>query len=119
MRKKAAIDWQGAVGSVENDYFCCCLTLQGFNSPHGAGWTPQRGEFSCLGPTMPSTYPQVGRRSRHNLAAHKVSGIRQAIESCGATLFYLPPYFPDLNPIEFAAQSSSTHCALLMENYRM
>ena len=37
-----------------------------------------------------------------NLAAHKVSGIRQAIESCGAELFYLPPYSPDLNPIEFA-----------------
>jgi len=37
-----------------------------------------------------------------NLAAHKVSDIRQAIESCGATLFYLLPYSPDLNPIEFA-----------------
>ena len=37
-----------------------------------------------------------------NLAAHKVSGICQAIESSGATLSYLPPYSPDLNPIEFA-----------------
>ena len=37
-----------------------------------------------------------------NLAAHKVSGIGQAIESSGAKLFYLPPYSPDLNPIEFA-----------------
>lgn len=37
-----------------------------------------------------------------NLAAHKVDGIRQAIESSGAKLFYLPPYSPDLNPIEFA-----------------
>jgi len=37
-----------------------------------------------------------------NLAAHKVSGIRQAIESSGAKLFYLPPYSPDPNPIEFA-----------------
>jgi len=36
-----------------------------------------------------------------NLAAHKVSAIRQAIESSGATLFYLPPYSPDFNPIEF------------------
>ena len=35
-----------------------------------------------------------------NLAAHKVAGIRQAIEACGATLLYLPPYSPDLNPIE-------------------
>lgn len=35
-----------------------------------------------------------------NLAAHKKSGVRQAIESCGAQLVYLPPYSPDLNPIE-------------------
>ena len=35
------------------------------SSPHSAGWTSQRGEFSCLGPTMPSTYAQAGRRSRH------------------------------------------------------
>lgn len=35
-----------------------------------------------------------------NLAAHKVDGIRQAIEATGATLRYLPPYSPDFNPIE-------------------
>jgi transposase len=37
-----------------------------------------------------------------NLAAHKVEGVRQAIEARGATLLYLPPYSPDLNPIENA-----------------
>lgn len=37
-----------------------------------------------------------------NLASHKVSGIREAIEACGASLLYLPPYSPDLNPIEQA-----------------
>lgn len=35
-----------------------------------------------------------------NLASHKVAGIRMAIEACGAELLYLPPYSPDLNPIE-------------------
>jgi len=35
-----------------------------------------------------------------NLGAHKVAGIREAIEACGATLLYLPPYSPDLSPIE-------------------
>lgn len=35
-----------------------------------------------------------------NLAAHKVLGVRQAIEAAGARLRYLPPYSPDLNPIE-------------------
>ncbi len=35
-----------------------------------------------------------------NLPSHKVSGIREAIETQGAFLLYLPPYSPDLNPIE-------------------
>ena len=35
-----------------------------------------------------------------NLSSHKVAGVRQAIEAAGATLLYLPPYSPDLNPIE-------------------
>ena len=35
-----------------------------------------------------------------NLAAHKVAGVEEAIRAVGATLLYLPPYSPDLNPIE-------------------
>jgi transposase len=35
-----------------------------------------------------------------NLSAHKVKGVREAIEAAGATLRYLPPYSPDMNPIE-------------------
>jgi transposase len=35
-----------------------------------------------------------------NLAAHKVAGVREAIGAAGASLLYLPPYSPDLNPIE-------------------
>ncbi len=35
-----------------------------------------------------------------NLGAHKVEGVREAIEARGARLEYLPPYSPDLNPIE-------------------
>ena len=35
-----------------------------------------------------------------NLSSHKVAGVRQAIEAAGAILLYLPPYSPDLNPIE-------------------
>jgi len=35
-----------------------------------------------------------------NLNSHKVAGVREAIESRGAQLVYLPPYSPDLNPIE-------------------
>ena len=35
-----------------------------------------------------------------NLPVHKVAGVKQAIEAAGATLEFLPPYSPDLNPIE-------------------
>ena len=37
-----------------------------------------------------------------NLSSHKVKGVRQKIEAKGAELLYLPPYSPDLNPIEKA-----------------
>lgn len=37
-----------------------------------------------------------------NLSSHKRVGVRQAIEAVGANLIYLPPYSPDLNPIEQA-----------------
>lgn len=35
-----------------------------------------------------------------NLGSHKGAGVRQAIETVGAQLLFLPPYSPDLNPIE-------------------
>ena len=37
-----------------------------------------------------------------NLSSHKRAGVRKAIEEAGATLMFLPPYSPDLNPIEQA-----------------
>ncbi len=37
-----------------------------------------------------------------NLGSHKGAGIRAAIEAAGASLLYLPPYSPHLNPIENA-----------------
>lgn len=49
-----------------------------------------------LGPTL-----QPGDRViLDNLSAHKVVGVREAIEARGAELIYLPPYSADLNPIE-------------------
>ena len=37
-----------------------------------------------------------------NLGAHKVAGVEDAIRAVGASLLYLPPYSPGLNPIEQA-----------------
>ncbi|EHP92785.1 transposase [Methylorubrum extorquens DSM 13060] len=42
-----------------------------------------------------------------NLAAHKVAGVREAIQAAGAKLLYLPPYSPDLNPITDLRQAQS------------
>jgi transposase len=35
-----------------------------------------------------------------NLGSHKSAAVRRAIRAAGAKLFFLPPYSPDLNPIE-------------------
>lgn len=37
-----------------------------------------------------------------NLSSHKRAGVREAIEAAGARLAFLPPYSPDMNPIELA-----------------
>ena len=37
-----------------------------------------------------------------NLGSHKSAGLRRIIRAAGARLWYLPPYSPDLNPIEQA-----------------
>jgi transposase len=37
-----------------------------------------------------------------NLSSHKIKGVQRLIEKAGAKVLYLPPYSPDLNPIEKA-----------------
>ena len=43
-----------------------------------------------------------------NLSSHKVSGVKEAIESAGAQVVYLPPYSPDFNPIEMVFSKLNT-----------
>jgi transposase len=59
--------------------------------PHGA-----LARTSGLAPTLKRNDIVV----IDDLPAHKVPGVREAIEARGATLRYLPQYSPDLNPIE-------------------
>jgi transposase len=61
---------------------------------NGAAFLVYVREF--LGPTLAPSDLVVA----DNLSCHKVAGVRAAIEARGATLRYLPPYSPDLNPIE-------------------
>lgn len=44
-----------------------------------------------------------------NLSSHKSEGVRAAIEAAKAELRYLPPYSPDLNPIEQAFSKLKAH----------
>ena len=44
-----------------------------------------------------------------NLSSHKSDDVRQIIEAAGAKLLYLPPYSPDLNPIEMAFAKLKAH----------
>jgi transposase len=66
-----------------------------FNGPiNGAAfkaWTEQ-----ALAPTLEAGDIVI----MDNLSSHKVAGVKQAIEAKGAKIVYLPPYSPDLNPIE-------------------
>ena len=83
--------------------FICGLRCDGLVAP----WVldgPMNGDAfrvyveKVLAPTLSSGDTVV----IDNLASHKVAGVREAIEAVGAKLLYLPPYSPDLNPIELA-----------------
>jgi hypothetical protein len=56
----------------------------------------------CLVPTLSAGDIVI----MDNPPSHKVAGVREAIGAAGAKLIYLPPYSPDLNPIEMASPSS-------------
>ena len=58
----------------------------------------------CLVPTLSSDDIVV----MDNLPAHKIAGVREILEKAGAQLCYLPPYPPDLNPIENAFTKQKT-----------
>jgi transposase len=82
------------VGALRADGFVAPLTLDGpINGRLFLAWVEQH-----LAPTLSAGDVVV----MDNLSSHKVSGVREAIESAGAELRYLPPYSPDLNPIELA-----------------
>jgi transposase len=59
----------------------------------------------CLAPTLKRGDIVV----MDNLPVHKVAGVDKAIEAAGARLRYLPPYSPDLNPIEPAFSKIKAH----------
>jgi transposase len=88
--------WQTTtfLGALRAEGFVAPLTVDGaINGTLFRGWIEQH-----LAPVLKPGDVVV----MDNLSSHKVAGIRQAIEAVGAELRYLPPYSPDLNPIELA-----------------
>jgi transposase len=88
--------WQTTtfLGALRADGFIAPLTVEGaINGELFRAWVEQH-----LAPVLKPGDIVV----MDNLSSHKVTGIREAIEAVGAELRYLPPYSPDLNPIELA-----------------
>ena len=88
--------WQTTtfLGALRAEGFIAPLTVEGaINGPLFRSWVEQH-----LAPALRPGDIVV----MDNLSSHKVTGIREAIEAVGAELRYLPPYSPDLNPIELA-----------------
>ena len=88
--------WQTTtfLGALKATGFIAPLTVEGaINGPLFRSWVEQH-----LAPALQPGDIVV----MDNLSSHKVAGIREAIEAAGAELRYLPPYSPDLNPIELA-----------------
>lgn len=82
------------LGALRVQGFVAPLTVEGaINGALFRAWVEQH-----LAPTLSRGDVVV----MDNLSSHKVSGVRDAIEAAGAELRYLPPYSPDLNPIELA-----------------
>jgi transposase len=94
------------IGAVPQNYganvtMLAALSLQGVDAVMTIDGATDAEVFRAyvahvLGPTlMPGDIVIMD-----NLRAHKVAGIRERIEACGAQLIYLPPYSPDLSPLE-------------------
>jgi len=90
--------------------FVAGLRLDGFTAPFVID-CPMNGAIfieylqQCLVPTLrPGDIVIID-----NLPAHKRDEVRQIIEAAAATLLYLPPYSPDLNPIEQSFAKLKAH----------
>ena len=85
----------------ENITMLACLSVSGIDAPMTINGAIDGMVFKVYVEEVLSPTLKVGDVViMDNLPAHKVSGIRELIEGCGARLVYLPPYSPDLNPIE-------------------
>ncbi len=98
-RLRASVPW----GHWKTTTFVAGLRLGGLTAPMVLDGAMNGAAFKAyteqvLAPTLKPGDIVV----MDNLSSHKVAGVRQAIKATGAFMLYLPPYSPDLNPIELA-----------------
>jgi DDE superfamily endonuclease len=92
---------QSAVWSLEDFDLRCGIALRSRHSSSAAGWADEwRNLPGLCGTDARPTLRRGDIVIMDNISVHKVAGIREAIEARDAALRYLPPYSPDLNPIE-------------------
>ena len=90
-------------GHWKTTTFTCGLRLSGLVAPWVLDGAMNRDAFETyvekvLAPTLADGDLVI----MDNLPAHKGDKVRESIEAAGAKLLLLPPYSPDLNPIEMA-----------------
>ena len=88
-------------GHWKTTTFVGALTVRGFIAPYVTDSAMNGSIFRAWTEQMLAPALKPGDIViMDNLPAHKVAGVREAIELRGAELRHLPPYSPDLNPIE-------------------
>jgi transposase len=100
---RRATGWLRTAGTLENPYLRSRPAAEWDDGAVCDRWLDERKAF--LAYVEQSLAPALKRNDivvMDNLPAHKVPGVREAIEARGATLRYLPQYSPDLNPIEMS-----------------
>jgi len=88
-------------GHWKTTTFIGALTLRGFIAPFVIDGPINRLAFETYVEKV--LVPELRKGDvvvMDNLTGHKGPRVRQLIEAAGASLFYLPPYSPDFNPIE-------------------
>lgn len=85
----------------ENITMLCCLSLSGVSAPMTINGAVDSLVFlEYIKQVLVPTLLEGDLVVMDNLSAHQAKGVRDLIEGSGARLIYLPPYSPDLNPIE-------------------
>jgi transposase len=90
-------------GHWKTTTFTCGLRCDGVVAPFVLDGAMNRDAFEVyVEKVLAPSLSEGDRVILDNLAAHKGDKVRELIEARGATLVFLPPYSPDLNPIEMA-----------------